>query len=352
MNVLVVDDSAFVRKIISDMLNSDPELTVVGSARDGLEALKQIEKLHPDVITLDVTMPRMDGLTALKHIMNEQPLPVIIVSSFTREGAETTLKALELGAFDYVLKPSGAVFLDMHRIREDLIGKIKASKQARFLKRSLPVAQSLKQTTELSEKVILIGASTGGPPAIEHILLSLPENIPPTLIVQHMPPSFTKFFAERLSIICKFKVKEAEENDPITRNRALIAPGGYHMTVETDEKVHLNQNPPLHGVRPAVDCMMETAANVYSSKTLGVLLTGMGQDGAQGMKAIKKAGGFTIAQDEKTSTIFGMPKAAIELNCIDKVLPLPEIAQEIMHMTQKQNPHDKQKQHPASTCPL
>ena len=335
MRVLVVDDSAFMRKVISDMLNSDPELTVVGTARDGLDALEQVEKLHPDAITLDVTMPRMDGLTALKRIMDEHPVPVVMVSSFTREGADVTLKALEYGAFDYVLKPSGAVSRDFHKVKEELIAKIKSAKEARLLKQNLPPVLSSEKATDFSDKVILIGASTGGPPAIEHVLLGLPENIPAILIVQHMPPSFTKFFAERLSGICKFNVKEAEENDPILRNQALIAPGGWHMTVGSDDRVHLNQNPQLHGVRPAVDPMMQTAANVYSSETLGVLLTGMGQDGAQGLRAIKQSGGFTIAQDESTSTIFGMPKSAIELNCVDKVLPLPLIAQEIVRKCQK-----------------
>lgn len=336
MRILVVDDSTFMRKIISDILNSVPEFTVVGTARDGSDALEQIEKMHPDVITLDVTMPRMDGLTALKHIMKQYPLPVIMLSSFTREGAETTLKALEYGAFDYVLKPSGAVSFDMYKVKEELIGKIKAAKQMHFPKRSCASAIQSKVPKDFSRKTILIGASTGGPPAIEHILLSLPENIPATLIVQHMPPGFTKFFSERLSSICKFKVEEAEENDSVTANRALLAPGGYHMTVGADEKVHLNQESPQHGVRPAVDPMMKTAADVFGSETVGVLLTGMGQDGAQGMQAIKQNGGFTIAQDEATSTVFGMPKAAIDLESADRVLPLQQIAPEIVRACQKQ----------------
>ena len=343
MRILVVDDSSFMRKVISDMLNSDPEFTVVGTARDGFDALEQIEKLHPDVITLDVTMPRMDGLTALKHIMKECPLPVVMLSSFTREGAETTLKALEYGAFDYVLKPSGAVSFDMYKVQEELIGKIKAAKHMHLPKLSLPTIKSAKVSTEFSRKTILVGASTGGPPAIERILLGLPENIPATLIVQHMPPVFTKFFAERLSSICKCEVKEAKDDDSIVANRALIAPGGFHMVVGTDEKVHLNQEPPLHGVRPAVDPMMKSAANVFGSQTVGVLLTGMGQDGAQGMQAIKQNGGFTIAQDESTSIVFGMPKAAIALNCADNVLPLQQISTEIMRICQKQTTQPKSK---------
>ena len=336
MRILVVDDSALMRKFISDMLNSEAEMTVVGTARDGLEALEQIEKLHPDVVTLDVTMPRMDGLTALKHIMNEHPLPVIMLSSFTREGAETTLNALEYGAFDYVLKPSGAISLDIHSVKEALIGKIKAAKNAKFPKRPLPVtAPTTELTGEFSKKAILIGASTGGPPAIEQILVNLPAKIPATLIVQHMPPGFTQFFADRLSTMCKFAVKEAKQGDAVEKNRVLIAPGGYHMTVDTDERVHLNQNPTEHGVRPAVDPLMKTAAEVYTSETLGVLLTGMGRDGALGMQAIKQAGGFTIAQDEATSAIFGMPKAAIDLQCVDRVLPLQQIPNELVRVSQK-----------------
>jgi two-component system chemotaxis response regulator CheB len=328
--VLIVDDSAFMRKVIADMLSCDPELNVVGTAVDGVDALEKVSRLYPDVVTLDVTMPRMDGLTALRHIMEQHPIPIIMLSSATREGAETTLKALECGAVDYVLKPSGAISLDIHKVKDELVSKIKTAAKARLIRHDRATSLSIQHFQVSQEKIILVGASTGGPPAIEDIFLNLPIDIPPILIVQHMPSGFTRSFAERLDRMCKFKVKEAQDEDPIVYGQALLAPGGFHMTIGQDRRVHLNASPPVHGVRPAVDPMMETAANVYGSKIIGVLLTGMGRDGALGMEAIKKNGGTTIAQDEATCTIFGMPRAAIERRAVDKVLPLCSISEELI----------------------
>ena len=333
MRILVVDDSSFMQKLIKDILNSDPELNVVGTASDGVDAIEKAARLHPDVITLDINMPRMDGLTALKHLMEQNPTPVIMLSSLTREGANDTLKALDYGAVDYVLKPSGPVSLDAHKVKEELINKIKAAGHARIVKNRSTVPL-LGKTHSFKKKIILIGASTGGPPAVENILIGLPKDIPPILLVQHMPPVFTRSFANRLGNICKFKVKEAEEGDLIVGNSALVAPGGYHMTVGTDERVHLNSDPPLHGVRPAVDPMMESAARNYGAEALGILLTGMGRDGALGMKAVKQHGGLTIAQNEESCVIFGMPKAAIEEGCVDEVLPLSRISREIISVCQ------------------
>jgi two-component system chemotaxis response regulator CheB len=334
LRVLVVDDSAFMRKIITDILSSDPELNVVGTAFDGLDALRKVATLHPDVMTLDVAMPRMDGLATLKHIMEQNPLPIIMVSSTTREGTETTLKALEYGAMDYVTKPSGEISLNMGEVKNELITKIKNARNAKIIKHEQMIYRPIQHKQEFKSKVILMGASTGGPQALEGILTKLPEDTPPILIVQHMPAGFTKSFAERLEQLCKFEVKEAEEGDNIVARRALLAPGGYHMTVGQDERVHLNTGSALHGVRPAVDPMMEAAAKIYQSKTIGVILTGMGRDGALGMKAVKNCGGTTIAQDEATSTIFGMPKAAIEEGCVDETLPISEIPQEIVRKCQ------------------
>jgi two-component system chemotaxis response regulator CheB len=334
MRVLVVDDSAFMRKIITDILSSDPELNVVGTAFDGVDAMRKVATLHPDVMTLDVAMPRMDGLATLKHIMDQNPLPIIMVSSTTREGTETTLKALEYGAMDYVTKPSGEISLNMGEVKNELITKIKNARNAKIIKHEQMIYKPIQHKQEFKSKVILMGASTGGPQALEGILTKLPEDTPPILIVQHMPAGFTKSFAERLEQLCKFEVKEAEEGDNIVARRALLAPGGYHMTVGQDERVHLNTGPALHGVRPAVDPMMEAAAKIYQSKTIGVILTGMGRDGALGMKAVKNCGGTTIAQDEATSTIFGMPKAAIEEGCVDETLPISEIPQEIVRKCQ------------------
>jgi two-component system chemotaxis response regulator CheB len=322
------------RKIITDILSSDPELNVVGTAFDGVDAMKKVAVLHPDVMTLDVAMPRMDGLATLKHIMDQNPLPIIMVSSTTREGTETTLKALEYGAIDYVTKPSGEISLNMGEVKNELITKIKNARNAKMIKYEQMIYKPIQHRQEFKSKVILLGASTGGPQALEGILTKLPEDTPPILIVQHMPAGFTKSFAERLEHLCKFEVKEAEEDDNIVVRRALLAPGGYHMTVGQDERVHLNTGPALHGVRPAVDPMMETAAKIYQSKTIGVILTGMGRDGALGMKTVKICGGTTIAQDEVTSTIFGMPKAAIDEGCVDETLPISEIPQEIVRKCQ------------------
>ena len=334
MQVLVVDDSALMRKMIADIIGSDPELNVVGTAVDGIDAVRQVETLHPDAMTLDIMMPRMDGLATLKHIMDRHPLPIIIVSSTTREGTETTLKALEYGAIDYVTKPSGEISLNMSDVKNDLITKIKNARNAKIIKHEQMIYKPIQHKQEFKSKVILIGASTGGPPALERILTKLPQDTPPILIVQHMPAGFTKSFAMRLQRGCKFEVKEAEEGDKIVSQRALVAPGGYHMTIGQDEKVHLNTKPAIYGIRPAVDPMMETAAKTYQSKTIAVILTGMGRDGAQGMKAVKNHGGATIAQDEATSTIFGMPKAAIEERCVDEILPIFEIPQEIVRRCQ------------------
>ncbi|MCW4003829.1 MAG: chemotaxis response regulator protein-glutamate methylesterase [Candidatus Bathyarchaeota archaeon] len=334
MRVLVVDDSAFMRRIISDILATDPQLNVVGTSCNGLDALEAIPKLHPDVITMDVAMPKMDGLTALRHIMTDHPTPVIMLSSLTKEGADITLKALEYGAIDYVLKPSGSISIDLPKVQTELISKVKTAAHAKLLRPKIkPVPPT--SISSKTKSVVLIGASTGGPAALESILIALPQEIPPILIVQHMPPTFTKCFADRLAGICKFEVKEAEEGDYIIRNRVLIAQGGYHMTITKEERIHLNTDPPIHAVRPAVDPMMQTAAEVFRSKTLGVILTGMGRDGANGLRAIKQKGGTTIAQDEETSTIFGMPKAAIDEGVADKTLPLQRIPQEIMTQCQK-----------------
>lgn len=326
----MVDDSAFMRKVITKMVDSDPQLTVVGTAFDGLNALKKIPQLQPDVITLDVNMPRMDGLATLKEIMVQHPLPVVMLSADTQEGAETTFTALKLGAVDYLPKPSGQISLDIAKVKNELVDKIKTAAQAKIVKHETVTRSpvELKQTT--NEKIVTIGASTGGPPAVEEILTQLPENTPPILIVQHMPPGFTASFASRLNRLCSFEVKEAEEGDAIQQGQALIAPGGYHMMVTEDERIHLDGGPTLHGVRPAVDPMMQTAAEVYQSDTIGVVLTGMGRDASYGLQAIKKYGGKTLAQNEETCTVFGMPKVAIREGNVDKVLSLSRIPGQLM----------------------
>ncbi|MCW4015389.1 MAG: chemotaxis response regulator protein-glutamate methylesterase [Candidatus Bathyarchaeota archaeon] len=330
LRVLVVDDSSFMRKIITKMIDSDPQLTVVGTAFDGVNALERIEQLEPDVITLDVNMPRMDGLTTLKEVMKKNPIPVIMLSATTQEGAEITFRALKLGAVDYIQKPSGQISLDIETVRNELVNKIKTAAKANIVTHEDATYAQLKTKQQITEKIITIGASTGGPPAIEEILVHLPENTPPILIVQHMPVGFTSLFAKRLDRLCSFEVKEAQDGDEIKQGRAIIAQGGYHMTVTGDGRVQLNSGPTKHGVKPAVDPMMKTIANVYQSQTIGVILTGMGRDGASGMKAIKEKGGKTIAQNEQTCTVYGMPKAAAETINIDKILPLSKIPQQLM----------------------
>lgn len=333
IKVFIVEDSIFMRNVISDIINSDPQLQVIGTARDGEEALNKLDELKPDVITLDIEMPRMDGLSTLKQIMKKNPKPVIMLSALTQEGAIHTFKALEYGAVDYIPKPSGKISLNLSTIKDEIISKIKMAASANLHK--LKIKPIHIEAYELTDKIVAIGASTGGPQALTHVLTSLPDNVPPILIVQHMPEGFTKPFAERLDSMCKFKVKEAEDGDYVSEQLALIAPGGFHMTVSKTGRIQLRRGPAIHGVRPAVDPMMESVAEIYKSKTIGVLLTGMGRDGAYGMKKIKENRGFTIAQDEETSVVFGMPKAAIEEGCVDVVLPLHKIPLEIMRRCRK-----------------
>ena len=326
IKALVVDDSAFMRVVISDMLNAEPEIEVIGVARNGIEAVAKTKTLSPDVITMDVEMPKMNGIEAVKQIMAEKKTPIIMVSGITKKNADVTLEALANGAFDFVTKPSGTLSLDIDKVRDELIAKIKSAYASAckigvgrgtheapihfYARTQAPPAEPGR----ISRKVIVIGSSTGGPKSLDAIFSAFPDGIPAgMLVVQHMPPYF----------------KEAEDGDAITNGFALVAPGDYHMTLNS-RKVHMNQKPKVNAVRPSVDVTMQSIAKTYGSNVVGVILTGMGKDGAVGMKAIKERGGKTIACDEKTSIIFGMPKEAIKLGCIDKVLPLHAIAGEIV----------------------
>jgi two-component system, chemotaxis family, protein-glutamate methylesterase/glutaminase len=332
LKILVVDDSLLMQRVLIDILQSDPQISVVGTARNGEEALAKIPALHPDVITLDVEMPVMNGLTAVRKIMETNPVPVVMISALTQREAQLTLKALEFGAVDYVPKPAGQISLNMDSVKSELILKVKTAASANVVQ-AKPLVYEENHNIEpirISDKVILIAASTGGPPAVTQVLSRLPSNVPPILIVQHMPKGVTKLFAESLNQSCKFKVKEAEEGDYIQEGLALIAPGGYHMTVTKAGRISLNQDPPVNYVRPAADVMMNSAAEVYGNNNIGVVLTGMGSDGAKGIKAIKEKGGATIAQDEKTCVIFGMPNMAIQTGCVDVVAPLERIPRAII----------------------
>lgn len=332
IKILVVDDSLLMQKVLVDLLQSDPQISIIGTARDGEEALSKIKSLHPDVVTLDIEMPRMNGLTAVRKIMETNPLPVVMISALVQKEAQLTLKALELGAVDYVTKPSGPISLNMNTVKNELLSKVKTAASAnirRVKPRMMEVTAPSKAKT--SDRIISIAASTGGPAAVAYILRNVPENTPPILVVQHMQKGMTKLFAEGLNQECKLKVKEAEEGDAVQEDLALIAPGGFHMLVTKSGKINLITSPPVNYVRPSADVMMKSTAKTYASKNIGVILTGMGTDGAKGIEAIKKKGGVTIAQDKKTCVVFGMPDAAIKTGCIDFVTPLECIPKEIMN---------------------
>jgi len=319
------------QKVLVDLLQSDSQISVIGTARDGEEALSKIKSLHPDVVTLDIEMPRMNGLTTVRKIMETNPLPVVMISALAQREAQLTLKALEFGAVDYVPKPSGPISLNMNSVKTELISKVKTAASANIRRVKPLLAEAVAPpTTKSSDKIISIAASTGGPAAVAYVLRNIPENTPPILVVQHMQKGMTKLFSEGLNQECKIKVKEAEEGDVVQEGLALIAPGGFHMLVAKNGKINLTTSPPVNYVRPSADVMMKSAAKTYAAKSIGVILTGMGVDGAKGVEAIKKKGGVTIAQDKKTCVVFGMPDAAIKTGCVDFVTPLESIPKEIM----------------------
>jgi len=347
IKVLVVDDSAFMRKTISAMLAGDPRMTVVGQARDGEEAIQKVTELHPDVVTLDVEMPGMNGLEALKKIMDIRPLPVIMVSSLTEEGAVETLKALELGAVDYLPKQLEGVSTNIVGIQQELIakvlaaagsaGKIRRPSDGKPKPAPLPSLSQSALSVMRGSKIVAIGCSTGGPQALQEVLPLLPKDFPaPIVIVQHMPKFFTKPFAERMNQLCQIEVREAADGQVVAPGVALMAPGGLQMRVvrrrAIDVEIALAPNREQHLHAPSADIMMQSVAEVYSGRGIGVILTGMGHDGLEGMKAIKGAKGRTVAQDEATCVVYGMPKAVVDGGYADKVVPLSHIAGEIINM--------------------
>lgn len=346
IEVLVVDDSAYMRKVISNLLQSDENIIVVDTARDGLDALDKIKQWKPDVVTLDVEMPKLNGLSALERIMKECPTAVIMLSSLTQEGSDTTIKALTMGAVDFVAKPSGAISIDIHKVKEDLLSKIKVAAKASLttLRSSsiavrnepipvAPVVQPGVMRATAPQKLVVIGSSTGGPNALQQVIPRLPGNLPAAvLVVQHMPPGFTASLANRLNETSPLEVCEAKEGDLLQTGKVYVAPGGNHMVLSSKTTIGLNQDPPVHSVRPAVDVTLESAVNYYGPKMVGVILTGMGYDGSKGMAALKKAGGKTVAQDEATCVVYGMPRVVVEMGKADKVLPIQRIADEIVSM--------------------
>jgi len=334
LKVLIVDDSAIVRKIFTEVISRQPDLEVAGTAPDPYVARDKIVQNRPDVITLDLEMPRMDGLTFLKKIMHYYPLPVIIVSSLTPRGSKMALQALELGAVEVLAKPDGA--FSVGELGVELVEKIRTAAHVRFTPRkpseSPSSATRLAPLAQTTDKIIAIGASTGGTEAIKKVLLRLPANTPGVLIVQHMPPKFTTAFAERLNQQCAMEVKEAQDGDSVTTGRVLLAPGNYHMLLKRSGAryfVQVKNGPPVHHQCPSVDVLFNSAAASGGANVIGVILTGMGADGAEGMAAMKERGAYNIAQDEASCVVFGMPKEAIKKGAIHKVLPLTRIPEEI-----------------------
>ncbi len=341
IRVLIVDDSAVVRQILSRDLAKDPAIQIVGTAPDPYIARDKIIELKPDVITLDVEMPRMDGITFLRTLMKHYPIPTIVCSSLTAEGSRTAIDAMNAGAVDVVCKPNGMYSID--NMAGDLIARIKLASRCKVqvlastrLTTSHAPAQSLSMS-ETTNKIFAIGASTGGVQALSEVLTRFPANAPGTVIVQHMPPKFTASFAERLNKECRVEVKEAQNGDRIFPGRVLIAPGGWHMVMRrsgAEYAVEIVDGPPVHHQKPAVEVLFNSVARYAGANAVGAILTGMGADGAAGLLNMRKAGARTIAQDEASCVVFGMPMEAIKINAAEKIVPLSQVTQTMIAMAQ------------------
>ncbi len=337
IRVLVVDDSLFMRTLVSDMLNSDSEIEVIDTAQNGQEAVDKILKAKPNCVTLDLVMPGWDGLTTLKHIMEECPVPVVILSAYSRRDADVTIECIETGAVGFVLKPSGELSLNIENVKHQLLEEVKAASKVELKKIKLLTPKKPKRRKRklvIIDNIIVIGASTGGLRTLESILPSLPADFPaPIIVAQHVPNMFfTESLAEHLNRVCELAVKVAEDNEIIKAGKIYLAPGGFHMTLyplpNREVTPHINEAK-SDTLSPSIDIVMESVAKIFCGNTVGIILTGMGCDGREGMKAIKQAGGRTIVQDE-SSLIFGMPKAVIDAGFADKVLPAGEIAEAMM----------------------
>jgi two-component system chemotaxis response regulator CheB len=334
--VAIIDDSALMRELLTQILGSDPGIEVVAKAPDPVVGWEKIKEARPDVVTLDVEMPRMDGLKFLDMLMTHYPLPVVMVSSLTERGCQTTWRALELGAFDFITKPKIDIQAGTVALAEELCAKIKAAAQAKLQPRrpaSAPAARTAQPTSQAliktTHKVIAVGASTGGTEALRALLTALPSDAPGVVVVQHMPENFTRSFAQRLDGLCKMRVSEAKDGDRVLPGHILIAPGNYHLEVDRSGASYFTrvfQAAPVSGHRPSVDVMFDSCARRIGANAIGVILTGMGADGARGMLAMYRAGAHTIAQDENTCVVFGMPKEAIAAGGVHDVLPLGRIA--------------------------
>lgn len=356
MRVLIVDDSAFMRKVLHNIVAADPQLEVCGEARDGRDAVTQTEVLKPDVISMDINMPHMDGLQATEIIMSTNPHPILIVSSESREGAEVTLKALQLGAIDFVAKPKGGVDLDMSSVKEEICRKLKMAAKVRVVRtatrskvqqevassspRTEPVSTSFGQQTEGNGRpappaasvarnasgkfpIVVMAASTGGPATLMKVVPQFPKDFPGAVVlVQHMPGNYTAQFSKQLAEVSQMRVKEAETGEIMVQGQIYVCPGSHHMRVSPSGRVSLDDGPRINGYRPCADLTLESAAEFAGPMTIGIILTGMGNDGVKGVQAVRAAGGHTIAQDESTAVIFGMPQEAIQSGSVDQVLPM------------------------------
>jgi len=337
IRVLIVDDSATARAVLREILESDPAIEVVATASDAYVARDKIVELKPDVVCLDVEMPRMDGITFLKRLMHYMPVPVVMVSSLTQNGARTTLEALEAGAVDFVGKPHSHIYDGVETMREELLSKIKMASRVRVRQRALETIQQANTTSlaETTNKILAIGASTGGTEALKDVLMGLPRNAPGTIIVQHMPSNFTGPFAERLNGLCAMEVREARNGDSITPGVALIAPGDYHMVVRRSGAryyVEIGSGEKVSGHRPSADVLFNSVAKIAGVNAIGVILTGMGGDGARGLLAMRNAGSRTIGQDEASCIVYGMPKVAYDIGAVERQLPLQNIAKGILEL--------------------
>jgi two-component system chemotaxis response regulator CheB len=337
IKVLIVDDSALVRSLMTAIVDSQPDMRAVGAAPNPLVAREMIRALDPDVLTLDVEMPRMDGIEFLDRLMRLHPMPVLMVSSLTERGAEVTMKALELGAVDFVTKPKIGIAEGLNGSASDIVDKIRIAARARVKRRTAPgtaAPRALIQRSGYSgtEKLILVGSSTGGTEAIREMLLDFPPDCPGTLITQHMPAGFTQSFATRLDGLCRISVKEASHGERVLPGHAYIAPGDRHLAVArsgANYVTHLSDEPPVNRHRPSVEVLFRSGARAVGANAFGIMLTGMGKDGAQAMLELRQSGAWTIAQDEASCVVFGMPREAIALGAVHEVLPLREIAGQV-----------------------
>jgi len=352
IRVLIVDDSALMRKKLSDILNADSEIEVVGTARDGEDGVLKARELRPDVVTMDINMPGMDGLTSLQYIINEGICPVLMVSSLTQEGALATFEALELGAFDFIPKPGGTISINLDAVKKELISKIKYAAKAGSLEKIKKYRERKRKWNEtkihtppvknndIISKAVVIGVSTGGPKILSDIIADLPADLGAVVfIVQHIPPNFTASFADRLNKLANFTIKEADGGEVLKNNTGYLGKGGYHLlinrlTPSVVPRIRLSTRPE-HLFMPSVDIMMESVLNIFKERTVGVLLTGMGDDGANSMVKIKKAGGITIAESEETAVVYGMPAEAVARGGVDILVPGYKVANEIVKALKK-----------------